>query len=245
MGGTAQDRQRIRLLPECQKTFLLVKPDRAALARDIFGGTGIQLVTDGAKYLGSAIDTDDVISTTAYQHTNNWRRELQHVAQITKTELHATHAALMHVLQGRWTYVMRTLAMPEATQLALDDSVADLLPTFTGHNTALADDELALLLLPYHLSGTGVPPFTFTARRKLAASHTMTGHQVNEIIHQNDAEWRGTTPEVSHNLACREKASTAMARCKCCIGTPGSCISPPRIVTPLDQATFCAWVEGL
>ena len=193
--------------PNANKTLLLMKPDHAVAARDIFDGTGIQLVTDGAKHLGSAVGTDEFINATVHEHADNWRKELQHLAQITKTKPHAPHAALTHGLRGYWIYVMRTLAMPEAAQLALDNSVAELLLTLTGRNGALADDELALLQMPCRLGGVGVPSFTFMAQ-------AVTGHQVDEIIHQHDKEWQVTTPDVIKTLASREKASTAVARRK-------------------------------
>ena len=59
--------------------------------------------------------------------------------------------------------------------------------TPTGRNAVLADDELALLQLSCRLGGI-IPSFTFMARRELAASQAVTGHQVDEIIHQHDTE---------------------------------------------------------
>ena len=200
--------------PNATKTLLLVKPGHAALANDIFDGTGVQVATEGAKYLGSAIGTDAFITTTVHEHADNWRRELQRLTQLAKTEPHAAHAALTHGLRGRWTYVMRTLAMPETDQLALDAAVVELLSTLTGRGTPLHDDELALLQLPCRLGGIGVPSFKSMACRELSASQAMTCHQVDEIIHQNDAGWRGKTPQVIHALASREKASAGVARRK-------------------------------
>ena len=52
----------------------------------------------------------------------------------------------------------------------------------------LADDELPLLQLSCRTGGIGVPSFTFMPRRELAASQAVTGHQVDEIIHQHDTE---------------------------------------------------------
>ena len=109
---------------------------------------------------------------------------------------------------------MRTLAMPETDQLALDAAVVELLSTLTGRGTPLHDDELALLQLPCRLGGIGVPSFKSMACRELSASQAMTCHQVDEIIHQNDAGWRGKTPQVIHALASREKASAGVARRK-------------------------------
>ena len=75
--------------------------------------------------MGSAVGTDEFITASAHKHADNWRKELQHLAQIAKTDPHATRAALTYGLRGRWTYVMRTLVMPEAAQLALDDPAAE------------------------------------------------------------------------------------------------------------------------
>ena len=60
--------------------------------------------------------------------------------------------------------------------------------TLTGRNAVLADDELARLQLSCRLGGIGAPSLTFMARRELAASQAVTGHQVDEIIHQHHTE---------------------------------------------------------
>ena len=108
---------------------------------------------------------------------------------------------------------MCTLAMPEAAQLALDNLVAELLLTLTGRKAALEDDELALLQLPCRLGGIGVPSLTFMARCELAASHAVTSHQVDEIIHQHHTKWQVKTPDVIKTLARREDL-TVVARHK-------------------------------
>ena len=75
--------------------------------------------------MGSAVGTDEFTNASAHKHTDNWRKELQYLAQIAKTKPHAAHAALTPGLRGRWTHVMHTLVMPEAAQLALDDPAAE------------------------------------------------------------------------------------------------------------------------
>ena len=190
------------------------------------------------------------INAAAHEHADNWGKELQYLAQITKTEPHAAHAALTHGLRGRWTYVMRTLAIPEAAQLALDNSVAELHSTLTDYNAALADDERALLQLPCRLGGIGVPSFTFMARCELAASHAVTGHQVDEIIHQHDTEWQVKNPDVIKTLARREKASSAVARRKeesRQYGIPEARASPTlaRRMTQLSSKGASIWLTAL
>ena len=70
---------------------LLVKPDPAIAVREFFYGTGIQLVTDRAKYLGSAVGTDEFINATTHEHANKWMKKLQHLAQIAETKPHVAH----------------------------------------------------------------------------------------------------------------------------------------------------------
>ena len=44
------------------ETLLLVKPEMLNLAHSVFAGIGIEVVTDGARYLGVAIGTPDFIA---------------------------------------------------------------------------------------------------------------------------------------------------------------------------------------
>ena len=51
--------------PNGHKTKLLVKPGLQQQAEEIFGGTGITVVTDGATYLGSPIGTPEYVAIQA------------------------------------------------------------------------------------------------------------------------------------------------------------------------------------
>ena len=88
--------------PNGHKTKLLVKRGHQQQAKEIFGGTDITVVTDGATYLGSPIGTPDI---QAAKKVAEWSREINRLASLAVTEPHAAYAVLTHRLYGRWTYI--------------------------------------------------------------------------------------------------------------------------------------------
>ena len=84
------------------KTFLLVKPEFEEIAISTFVGSGISVVTDGVRCLGSAIGTMDFVSTYIKDKVQEWQRELQLLENVASTKPHAAYTALIHGLRGRW-----------------------------------------------------------------------------------------------------------------------------------------------
>ena len=191
------------------KTLLLVKPDLLNLAHSVFAGTGIEVVTDGARYLGAAIGTPDFIAGYTAGKVQDWQQELMRLSEIATTEPHAAYAALTHGLRGRWTYLLRTLEFSAEQLQRLDDTVTEhFLPALTGKRTFTADD-LSLLRLPCRLGGIGLPYFKEIATSQLQASQVITSSQVDEIIYQHDREWQHHSCDFVDQLARRERASAA------------------------------------
>ena len=90
------------------------------------------MVTDGVRYLGSAIGTEDFVSSYIKEKVQEWQLELQLLTSVASTEPHAAYAAPTHGLQGRWTYLLCTLEFPAFQLDALDATVTQhLLPALT------------------------------------------------------------------------------------------------------------------
>ena len=83
------------------KTLLLVKLDLLNLAHSVFAGTGVDVVTDGARYLGAAIGTPDFIAGYTAGKVQDWQQELMRLSEIATTKPRAAYASLTHGLRGR------------------------------------------------------------------------------------------------------------------------------------------------
>ena len=82
----------------------------------------------------------------------------------------------------------------------------------------------------------------------LEMSNLTTSHRQREARRNGSTEATDTSrirmeleeSNTGVELGKRSRETMESTHSICCIGTPGSGLSPPRITTSLDQATFCA-----
>ena len=91
------------------KTFLIVKEEHLLLTRDIFGDTGVQVTTEGRRYLGAAPSSSEFTKPYVNDKVREWSDELSKLSEISLTQPHSAYSALTHGLSGRWTFLSRTL----------------------------------------------------------------------------------------------------------------------------------------
>ena len=85
------------------KTHLLVRQDLIDQAKDIFHGTGIQITTEGVRYLGSAVGKISFVHLFVEEKVAEWLKEMRELTGFARTELHATFATLTHGLRSKYT----------------------------------------------------------------------------------------------------------------------------------------------
>ena len=83
------------------KTWLLVQSDLLEKANELFGATGVQITTEGVKYLGSAIGKRAYVESFLDLKVKEWRKELERLSAFAKTEPHAAFTALTHGLRSK------------------------------------------------------------------------------------------------------------------------------------------------
>ena len=167
------------------KSFLLVQQNLVDYANELFDGTGVQIVTEGVRYLGSAIGEQSFVVSYFTQKVDEWLKELEVLIRFAQTEPHAALAALTHGLRSKFAFLQRTLPDINETIQRLDTLLEQkFLPAISGRENFTAD-ELALLRLPARLGGIGLPSFSAAANSELSASKEMTQTQVAEILHQS------------------------------------------------------------
>ena len=93
--------------PNESKTFIVVKPELVETANEIFKGTGINISTEGRRYLGGAIGITSFRNQLIDQKVRKWVEETKTLSEIAKTEPHATIAAITHGLFSRWNYFLQ------------------------------------------------------------------------------------------------------------------------------------------
>ena len=87
------------------KTELLVKDVNDNLqikTKSIFQDTGVQVVTEGYRYLRVPIGGKSFIESFIASKVKTWSEEIIQLSQIANTQPHAAYSVFTHGLIGRW-----------------------------------------------------------------------------------------------------------------------------------------------
>ena len=134
--------------PNPTKTCLVVKEESAAMAKEVFQGTGISVTEEGKRHLGAAIGTQTFIERYVEQKVSEWVSAVERLSSIAHTQPHAADASFTHGLMSKWTYLTR--AIPNIGDLLspLEDVIRQkFLTSLTGQN-AFNDITRELMALP-------------------------------------------------------------------------------------------------
>ena len=122
----------------------------------MFQGTGVVITSDGKRHLGSAIGSHSFVECYVEEKISEWKRELEHLSEIAKTQPQAAYAALTHGLTSKWTYLARTTPNTDTLFKPLEGITRHkLLPSITGQD-AFNDTLRDLIALPAHLGVLGI-----------------------------------------------------------------------------------------
>ena len=109
--------------PKPAKCILVVKPERAAKAQEMFKNTdvcvqtegskdsGVEVTVQGTRHLGAAIGTPDCKTTYVNKKIDGWCEDIRMLAKIAASQLHAAFSAFTLCMQSQWTILARS--MPE------------------------------------------------------------------------------------------------------------------------------------
>ena len=138
-----------------RKSVLVVKPHAYDDAVRLFADTGIQVTSDGKRYLGSAIGTPDYIHGYIQEKANEWCKQIETLSSFACTQPQAAYTTFVRALSCRWTFLCRVL--PDASS-GLDQLehaiVTKLLPALTGEEVSL--ELRRLFAFPCRDGGLGI-----------------------------------------------------------------------------------------
>ena len=108
----------------------MIKPEHTEKARELFAGTGINIITEGKRYLRTATSsrsfTEEYIATEVLK----WSDEIKQLVDMARTQPHAAYCAY---IPSRWTFLSCTI--PDIADLLqqLEEAIQQhLIPTLTG-----------------------------------------------------------------------------------------------------------------
>ena len=106
--------------PNPAKTVLLVKPEHFDRAQQLFGGTGVQIRTDGCRYLGGALGSVDFRRCFLEAAIGKWEQELSRLCTLAATQPHAAYTTLVKGILSKWRFTLRAMECPPELFAVLD-----------------------------------------------------------------------------------------------------------------------------
>ena len=137
------------------KTWLLVKEDTYEEAMQVFGATNIRITSSGWKYLGTTIGNEEFKSAYVRANVEEWKTELEKLADIAASQPQAAYCALNQGLKHRWSYLSRTTENISELLQPIEETLRQkVIPEITGKSN-INDIERKLFALPARLGGLG------------------------------------------------------------------------------------------
>ena len=142
--------------PNALKTHLLVKPEFVHDASVLFADTSITISSDGHRYLGSVIGSDQFVSSYVKEQVVLWQQELHCLSVFAESQPHAAFTVFTHGLISKWSFLSRTTPNIGVLLEPLEITICSkLIPAMLG--CSAPDDVLRdLFSLPACLGGLGI-----------------------------------------------------------------------------------------
>lgn len=170
--------------PKAEKSWLVVKEEKFHEAVELFKNTGINITTDGRKYLGGFVGTEEAKIEYVTELRDEWINQLVVLSEIAKSEPQAAYSAFIAGFQHKMTYFIRTI--PDLAEILkpLDECIEKhLLPAITeGH--VLSESDRKLLSLPVRFGGLGIPIYQELCSKEYANSRKATQLLTPKIVAQ-------------------------------------------------------------
>ena len=139
----------------------MAKEESLDEANTAFAGTGVNVTTEGRKYLGGFVGTCDGAIKYVNELQEEWLEQLQMLTEVAKSEPQSAYASFTSGFRHKVTYFMRTIPDLEEVLAPLDKLIDEqFIPIITdGH--ILSNDDGLLLSLPVN-SPCGISPKNVT-----------------------------------------------------------------------------------
>ena len=169
--------------PNAKKTWLIVKPQYLEAAKQVFKDSGVQITSEGQRYLGAAIGTSEYKEKYVSDKVSIWQSELEELSEIAKSEPQLAYAAYIFGLSKRWLYIMRTMKDIEHLLQPLENTIKNsFLQTIVKHTYSQLDR--LIYTMPAKFGGLGIFDPTQACRTEYHCSLRATAPLVKAIQQQ-------------------------------------------------------------
>ena len=169
--------------PNAKKCWIIAKPEKEALVREVFKDTAINVTTEGHKHLGAVVGSTAFLNEYITNKVTSWTEEIAKLAEFALSQPQACYAAFTFGLKHRWTYFLRTLPDIQDLLEPLENAISNvLIPAITEHSCSSSERDI--LALPVRHGGLGITNPCREANREYQSSVKVTMPLVEKIVSQ-------------------------------------------------------------
>ena len=170
--------------PNAKKCWIVVKPNREEIAKEVFKDTSVNVTTEGHRHLGAALGSTSFMQEYVTEKVAAWVDEVSKLAEFALSHPQACYAAYSFGLKHQWTYFLRTLPDIQELLEPLEKAISDLLLPAILERSCSEDDRNIISLPPRH-GGLGFTNPCNEASLEHSSSVTVTAPLVEKIISQS------------------------------------------------------------
>ena len=173
--------------PKPSKTWVIVKPEHYEAAKKAF--PGLKITSDGHKYLGSFIGTNNGMEEFVKGKVSNWCKDLKQLSEIASREPQVAYSAFIYGLSKQWNYVCRTTPNISELLKPLEHDITEyFIPAILDRVFSCTDILREVFSLPQRHGGLGISNMTEVSDAEYGYSMRAT-KQLAEAIYRQDAEY--------------------------------------------------------
>ena len=144
--------------PHPSKSILLVKEEFFDEASAAFRGTGLRVLTSGARFLGGVIGTSQYKMQYTESLIAKWECQVQRLAGLAATQPHAAYSVFVRCIAAKWRFFLRAVECNPELLRRLDDIIDNaLLPALSGQSLPADSPVRQLMSLPARFGGMAIP----------------------------------------------------------------------------------------
>ena len=170
--------------PNAKKCWIIAKPEKEALVREVFKDTAINVTTEGHKHqLGAVVGSTAFLNEYITNKVTSWTEEIAKLAEFALSQPQACYAVFTFGLKHRWTYFLRTLPDIQDLLEPLENAISNvLIPAITEHSCSSSERDI--LALPVRHGGLGITNPCREENREYQSSVKVTMPLVEKIVSQ-------------------------------------------------------------
>ena len=150
----------------------------------MFRDTGVNITTEGRKYLGGFVGTNEGKEKYVQELVDSWVSQLTVLSEIAKSEPQAAYSAFTAGFKHKLTYFVRT--MPQLSEIIkpVDEVVNNMLLPAITERSAISEEDRRLFSLPAKMGGLGIPIFSENSKIEYNNSRRITETLTSKIVAQ-------------------------------------------------------------